>query len=356
MEKNRESRDNNRNSSNKKDRLEKKDNKDKQEVISVRTDLALEAREMAGDIKTEMEGIKVIVRKIDDLKMHITKVQVLNKKGEEQINKPIGNYITIECEGIKKNSTDEKKDIVEAVSKELRNIYDFKDKNVLVIGLGNQNVTPDSLGPKVVGNLIVTRHLFQEFEGMTDELLQRVSAIVPGVMGQTGMETVEIVKGIVDTIKPDLVIAVDALASRRTNRVNSTIQIADTGVQPGSGVGNKRKALNEKTLGVPVIAIGVPTVVDAATIVNDTMEEILIQIKNMYHSSDDHIIDEIIKMDDQEKYQLIKEVLTPYVGDMFVTPKEIDEVIERVSDIVSMALNKTLHPNMAYEEIQSWLS
>ncbi len=340
---------------NNKERLVKSNHQDQKEIISVRTDLALEAREMAGDIKTEIEGIKVIVRKIDDLKMHITKVQVLNEKGVKEINKPIGNYITIECEGIKRNSTDEKKDIVEAVSRELSQICDWKDKTVLVIGLGNQNVTPDSLGPKVVSNLIVTRHLFQEFEGMTDDVLQRVSAIVPGVMGQTGMETVEIVKGIVDTIKPDLVIAVDALASRRTNRINSTIQIADTGVQPGSGVGNKRKALNQKTLGIPVIAIGVPTVVDAATIVSDTMEEILLQIKNMYHG-DDGVIDEIIKMDDGEKYQLIKEVLTPYVGDMFVTPKEIDEVIERISDIVSMAINKTLHPNMSYEEMQSWLS
>lgn len=327
----------------------------KPEKISIRTDLAIEAREMAGDIKTELEGVKVIVHKIDDLKMHITKVQVLNEAGEKQINKPIGSYVTIECEGIRKNSPDDKKDIVEAVAKELSKICDWKNKTVLVIGLGNQNVTPDSLGPRVVSNLIVTRHLFQEFEGMNDEVLQRVSAIVPGVMGQTGMETVEIVKGIVDTIKPDLVIAIDALASRRANRINSTIQIADTGIHPGSGVGNKRKALNEKTLGVPVVAIGVPTVVDAATIVNDTMEEIFIQIKKMW-KGEDTLVDHMIKMDDSEKYQLIKEVLNPYIGDMFVTPKEIDEVIERVSDIVSMALNRTLHPNMSYEEVQSWLS
>ncbi|MBC7959921.1 MAG: GPR endopeptidase, partial [Vallitaleaceae bacterium] len=193
----------------------------KEEKISIRTDLAIEAREMAGDIKTEMEGIKVIVQKLDDLKMHITKVQVLNEKGVNQIGKPIGNYVTIECEGIKKNSFDEKKDIVEAVSRELMKICNWRDKTVLVVGLGNQNVTPDSLGPKVVSRLIITRHLFQEFEGMTDEVLQKVSAIVPGVMGQTGMETVEIIKGIVDTIKPDFVIAIDALASRRTNRVNS---------------------------------------------------------------------------------------------------------------------------------------
>lgn len=326
-----------------------------EQKMSIRTDLALEAREIAGDIKTELKGIKVITEKLDDLNMHITKVQVLDEYGEKQINKPIGNYITIECEGIKRQSTDEKKDIVEAVANELKKICDWRNKTILVIGLGNQRVTPDSLGPKVVANLIVTRHLFQEFEGMQDDVIQPVSAIAPGVMGQTGMETVEIVKGVVDTIKPDIVIAVDALASRRTNRVNTTIQIADTGVHPGSGVGNRRKGLTEKTLGVPVIAIGVPTVVDAATIVNDTMEELINQIKRNTNGTGE-IMDAMIQMTDVEKYKLIKEVLYPYVGDLFVTPKEIDEVIERISDIVSMALNRTLHPDMEYEEIRSWLS
>lgn len=326
-----------------------------EEKMNIRTDLALEAREMAGDIKTELQGIKVITEEIDYLKMHITKVQVLDEFGEKQINKPIGNYVTIECEGLKVNSTDKKKDIVEAVAKELQKICDLRNKKVLVIGLGNRRVTPDSLGPNVISNLIVTRHLFQEFEGMDDDLLQVVSAISPGVMGQTGMETVEIVKGVVDTIKPDIVIAVDALASRKTNRVNTTIQIADTGVHPGSGVGNRRKALTEKTLGVPVIAIGVPTVVDAATIVNDTVEELLKQLK-VNDSYNQKIMDTIIKMDDNDKYEMIKEILFPYVGNLFVTPKEIDEVIERISDIVAMSLNRTLHPDMEYEEIVSWLS
>ncbi|PKM96215.1 MAG: GPR endopeptidase [Firmicutes bacterium HGW-Firmicutes-1] len=325
-----------------------------EEKMSIRTDLALEAREIAGDIKTELKGIKVITEKLDELNMHITKVQVLDEDGEKQIHKPIGNYITIECEGIKRNSTDEKKDIVEAVANELKKIVDLRNKTILVIGLGNQRVTPDSLGPKVVANLIVTRHLFQEFEGMNDDVIQSVSAIAPGVMGQTGMETVEIVKGVVDTIKPDIVIAVDALASRRTNRVNTTIQIADTGVHPGSGVGNRRKGLTQKTLGVPVIAIGVPTVVDAATIVNDTMEELINQVKSSNGSG--QIIDAMFQMTDVEKYKLIKEILYPYVGNLFVTPKEIDEVIERISDIVAMALNRTLHPDMEYEEIRSWLS
>lgn len=323
--------------------------------ISVRTDLALEAREMVGDIETEMKGIKVSVDQYSDIDMKITKVEVLNEKGEQQIHKPIGNYITIECDEIKRSAMDNKKDIVEAVAKELMKIVDCKGKTILVIGLGNHSVTPDSLGPKVVNNLIVTRHLFEQFNGMEEDVLERVSSLAPGVMGQTGIETVEIVKGVVDTIKPDLVIAIDALASRRTSRVNSTIQIADTGVHPGSGVGNRRKGLNEKTLGVPVIAVGVPTVVDAATIVNDTMEELFIQIRKNY-DGDDHILDVIGSMNEHEKYELIKEVLFPYVGTMFVTPKEIDEVIERLSDIISTALNMAMHPKMGYEEIISWLS
>lgn len=326
-----------------------------EEKMSIRTDLALEAREMAGDIKTEMKGIKVETEEIPYLKMFITKVQVLDELGEKQINKPIGNYVTIECEGIKINTTDKKKDLVEAIANQLQKLCNLKNKKVLVIGLGNRRVTPDSLGPNVVSNLIVTRHLFQEFEGMNDDLLQVVSAISPGVMGQTGMETVEIVKGVVDTIKPDIVIAVDALASRKTNRVNTTIQIADTGVHPGSGVGNRRKGLTEKTLGVPVIAIGVPTVVDAATIVNDTMEELLKQLKSN-DKTDEKMVNTIVQMNDGEKYEMIKEILYPYVGNLFVTPKEIDEVIERISDIVAMSLNRTLHPDMEYEEIVSWLS
>lgn len=329
------------------------DNNTDIQSMNIRTDLALEAREMAGDIKTELQGVKVTFEQHEELDMHITKVQVLDERGVEQIHKPVGNYITIECESFKQSALDNKEEIVDAIVKQLNEIMDWKNKTVLVVGLGNQNVTPDALGPKVVERLIVTRHLFNQFEGMTDEILQPVSALAPGVMGQTGMETVEIVKGVVDTIKPDVVIAIDALASRKTNRVNSTIQIADTGVHPGSGVGNRRKGLTQETLGVPVIAIGVPTVVDAATIVYDTMDELVQQIKENVNENDP-FISSVLKMEDGEKYQLIQEILYPYVGTLFVTPKEIDEVILRLSDIIALVLNKTLHPNMSYEEISSW--
>lgn len=323
---------------------------------NIRTDLAIEAREMIKEVDSELKGIEVTIEEIEDIDMRITKVGVLNDEGAKKIRKPIGNYITIECDGIKTSATDNKKDIVTAVSDELKKLIDSRDKTILVVGLGNQEVTPDSLGPKVITRLLVTRHLFQQFEDVpNDDYLQRVSAIAPGVMGQTGMETLEIIKGIVDTIKPDIVVAVDALASRRTSRVNSTIQIADTGVHPGSGVGNRRKGLNKETLGVPVIAVGIPTVVDAATIVNDTMEELIIQIKKVAQKSDG-FINVVESMQEHEKYQLIKEVLYPYVGNMFVTPKEIDEVIKRVSDIVALSINMAIHPKMEYEELKSWLS
>jgi spore protease len=321
--------------------------------MDVRTDLAIEARELAGDVKTELKGIKVTTKEIEEIEMVITKVEVLDGQGERTINKPIGSYITIECDELRYHAIDNKKDIVLAVANELKNIIDFKNKAVLVVGLGNQNITPDSLGPKVVGNLIVTRHLFEELDGIEDEMIQPLSSLAPGVMGQTGMETVEIIKGVVDTIKPDIVIAIDALASRKTSRVNSTIQIADTGVNPGSGVGNFRKKLNKETLGIDVIAIGVPTVVDAATIVNDTIEELFAKIKN-HTDHEAKILDTITEMSDEEKYQLIKEVLNP--GNMFVTPKEIDEVIDRISDIIGAAINMTVHYKLGYDEIKSWLS
>lgn len=322
--------------------------------FSPRTDLALEAREMVGDVRTELSGIKVESEQNKDLHLNITKVQVLNEEGEKQIHKPIGNYITIESDAFKNSALENKKEIVERIATELKQIMDFSNKLILVIGLGNHNVTPDALGPMTVSKLIVTRHLFQEFDNMGD-VLQKVSALVPGVMGQTGMETVEIIKGVVEIIKPDVVVAIDALASRKTKRVNATIQISDTGVHPGSGVGNRRKGLTMETLGVPVIAIGVPTVVDAATIVSDTLDELIKQFKKIKPSSDS-IMDSIVGLEDHEKYQLIKEVLNPYLGDLFVTPKEIDEVIIRLSDIVSLSLNLALHPKMTYEEVLSFVS
>ncbi|QUI23880.1 GPR endopeptidase [Vallitalea pronyensis] len=339
-----------------------RDQKDQLEQVeeryNVRTDLAIEAREMVGEEDVEIQGVEVVVDNLEDIDLSITKVNVMDEHGAKALNKPIGNYITMECELMKQNDPEAHEEIVRELAKQLTDLVKLnKDMTVLVVGLGNRDVTPDALGPRAVSNVLVTRHLFKEFGEPEDgeDSFNKVTAIIPGVMGQTGMETFEIIEGLVKEIKPSVIIAIDALASRRTSRVNTTIQIADTGVHPGSGVGNRRKGLNKESLGVPVIAIGVPTVVDAATIVNDTMEELLVEMKKQIPENAE-ICDMINSFSEQEKYGLIKEVLYPYVGNMFVTPKEIDAVIKRLSNIIASALNIMLQPKLEFDEITKFLS
>ena len=210
---------------------------------------------------------------------------------------------------------------------------------MLVAGLGNREVTPDAVGPYVADHLSITRHIVKEYGkyAMGEEKVHLTSAIVPGVMAQTGMETVEIIKGIVAETKPDFVIAVDALAARNSKRLNRTIQIADTGINPGSGVGNHRNAITKETVGVPVIAIGVPTVVDAATIVNDTMENL---VKAMETSELLKGVGVVLQgYHAAEKYELIKELISPHLNGMFMTPKDIDETVRVISHTISDGLN-----------------
>ena len=206
-------------------------------------------------------------------------------------------------------------------------------------GLGNRKVTPDALGPYVVDNLKITRHVIKEYGkyAMGEENINAVSAVAPGVMGQTGMETLEILQGIVRETKPDVLVVIDALAARNSKRLNRTIQISDTGIYPGSGVGNHRNAITEETMGIPVIAIGVPTVVDAATIVNDTMENLIAALE-----SSDTLRGVGVVMQGYnaaEKYELVKELISPHLNGLFVTPKDIDDTLKRISYTVSEALN-----------------
>ena len=217
--------------------------------------------------------------------------------------------------------------------------------SVLVVGLGNRDITPDALGPYVVDHLNVTRHIVKEYGkyAMGMDRADLVSAVVPGVMGQTGMETAEIVRGIVRETCPDLVIAVDALAARNSRRLNRTVQIADTGIHPGSGVGNHRHGMTEDSLGVPVIGIGVPTVVDAATIVNDTMENF---IRALESSAALKGVGEVLRSySPGEKYQFVKELIAPHLNGMFVTPKDVDEMIHHISHTISEALNMLFSEN-----------
>ena len=221
------------------------------------------------------------------------------------------------------------REISEKLAEHLKTLMGEGEKSVLIVGLGNREVTPDALGPYVVQNVRITRHLIREYgaASLGEEQMNPISGIVPGVMAQTGMETVEIVKGVVKQTHPDLIIAVDALAARSTKRLSRTIQITDTGINPGSGVGNHRNGLNRQVIGIPVIAIGVPTVVDAASIVNDTME-------NMVRALDEE--------DGTEKYHLIKERIPSHLNTMFVTPKDIDETVKRLSYTISEGLNIAL--------------
>ncbi|MDD4296157.1 MAG: GPR endopeptidase [Ruminiclostridium sp.] len=328
----------------------------------VRTDLALEVHEKNREVQKRTgqestgpygEGVEVTEDGNDNI--HVTRVKITSPQGEKSIGKPLGNYITLDIPRLKENDRDLYEDTCRAVAFELKRIIKLGDKDtVLVVGLGNWNITPDALGPKVSSYLMVTRHLHEYLPEQVDDGVRPVCSIAPGVLGLTGIETSEIVKGVVEKVKPALVIAIDALASRRMNRINTTIQIADTGISPGSGVGNKRAELSEKTMGVPVIAIGVPTVVDAATMANDTIELVIDSLMAQPGASNDFY--QMLKnLDEKDKYSLIKEVLEPYGGNLVVTPKEMDEVIERVSKVVANGINLALHKNIGFDDIDRYL-
>ncbi len=324
--------------------------------FEVRTDLAIELVD---------EGIKS--KKIGDIK--VTDITLDAKKGE-QIGKKAGKYITIEFPDI--TDYDNSEQIKTIFSKELNNLLKTikvnDESTCLVIGLGNEKTTPDAVGPLVISKTIVTNHLY--VYGQLEEGFRRVWAISPGVMGETGMETSDLIKGIVETIKPDFVITVDALASSSIERVNKTIQMTDAGINPGSGVGNKRKEISLDTIGVPVLAIGVPTVVDAASIVSDTINYMYkhfaytkenydnpaekLKMGVNYLNKNVEILDSDKKnlfglvgtLSNEEVKLLIYEILTPIGYNLMVTPKEEDFVVEKISEVISGGINKALHKNV----------
>lgn len=314
-------------------------------MFQIRTDLAVEARELySKEQKREVPGVEVT--KEENEKFSIIRVKIIEDTGERIMGKPKGTYITIEVPNLKKPDADLKEEISNQIAMELKSLLSGKKHTKsLVVGLGNWNITPDALGPKVVDKVIVTRHFFVTYNKEKDETFANVSALSPGVMGLTGIETSEIIKGVVEKTNPDVVLCIDALASRNMNRISTTIQISDTGISPGSGVGNKRIGLNEKYLNVPVISIGVPTVVDAATMVNDTMDLIIGSMRSEAKVGTEFykILEDISR---EEKYSLIKEVLEPFMPNTIVTPKEIDELIDNLSIIIANGINMALHPGI----------
>lgn len=300
----------------------------------IRTDLALENREIyrsAQKIEDEIPGIET---EIDDSDSDIlvTKVKILSDEGANALGKPIGNYITIESQMMNDEVENIDNKIIQKVSEIIKDISHLvKNDTVLVVGLGNGDVTPDALGPKVIENLQITRHLIEYAPEYVKEGTRAVSAIIPGVLGTTGIETSEIVKGIVDRINPNLVIVIDALASKNMDRISKTIQISDTGIIPGSGVGNSRFAITKDVLGVPTIVIGVPTVVGVPTIVDEA-------IKYVIDKNEDETKKEELK---QTNY--MKEILENKKFDFMVTPKDIDDIISNLSSLVADSINMALN-------------
>lgn len=323
-------------------------------MINVRTDLAIEAAKIyEKENKKEADGI--IVREIDKENNKVTIVKVLNENGSEKIGKPIGSYITMEIpeftayDGKMMNSSSE---VLGKVLKDFLKIN--KNDNILVVGLGNIKVTPDALGPRVIEKIMVTRHLSEVMPDAIDDTVISTCALSPGVLGVTGIETFEIIKSIVDNIKPSMVICIDALASQKTERVNRTIQISDSGINPGAGVNNFRKSICKESLGVKVVAIGVPTVVHAYTIANDAIDLVLDSLIEKAEKGKE-FYNMLKSIDKDEKKILIKEVLDPLLGEMIVTPKEVDLMIDSLSKIIANALNIALQPNLTVQEINMFL-
>ena len=276
--------------------------------MKVRTDLALEERESFDGSGVEIHGVEVEESCDEERDVRLTRVKIVSERGAREMGKSRGTYLTLEAPGLASPDEDYHREVSEMIADLLRELTGTVE-SVLVAGLGNRDVTPDALGPQAVSNLMITRHLIREYgrEMMGMDGCCVVSGIVPGVMAQTGMETSEILQGIIEETRPDLLIVIDALAARSTRRLGRTVQITDTGIQPGSGVGNHRGSLTKESLGIPVIAIGVPTVVEAAAIVYDAQGNC--------------------------------EKMPPHLNGMFVTPKNIDEMIKQLSFTLSEALN-----------------
>lgn len=347
--------------------------------FQVRTDLAVEARDMYVEKDKKSNEINgVAFKEVDHNGIKVAYVEIDNE-GEERIGKKSGNYITIYADGVKKQDTNRQKEAAKILAAELRRLLEKNnippDAEGLIVGLGNWNVTPDALGPMATEKILITSHLFKlEYETVASGY-RPVSAITPGVMGITGIETSDIVRGIVEKAQPDFVIAIDALASRSIERVNETIQLSDSGIHPGSGVGNKRKELSKETLGIPVIALGVPTVVDAVTITSDTIDFLLKHFGKEWREKDmpgkaltpagftlgtknlteedlpdakqrETVLGIVGGLTEEEKRQLISEVLTPIGHNLMVTPKEVDGFMLDMAHLIANGINHALHENI----------
>lgn len=315
------------------------------EKYKIRTDLAMEQKERFESDHVEVSGVVLEEEYDEEKEIKITTVRIETENGAKAMGKPVGTYLTLEAPNMAAADEGYHREISETLAgfleKYMKDTEENQEKgySVLVVGLGNREVTPDALGPYVVDQLNVTRHIVQEYGRYAVEKGRSriVSAVVPGVMAQTGMESAEIIRGIVNETTPDLIMVIDALAARSTKRLNRTIQISDAGIHPGAGVGNHRSEITKDTMGIPVIAIGVPTVVDAATIVNDTMENFITALETSETLKGVGVV--LQGYNSAEKYELVKELIAPHLNGMFVTPKDIDDTVRRISYTISEAIN-----------------
>ena len=315
------------------------------EKYKIRTDLAMEQKERFESDHVEVSGVVLEEEYDEEKEIKITTVRIETENGAKAMGKPVGTYLTLEAPNMAAADEVYHREISETLAgfleKYMKDTEENQEKgySVLVVGLGNREVTPDALGPYVVDQLNVTRHIVQEYGryAVGKGGSRIVSAIVPGVMAQTGMESAEIIRGIVNETTPDLIMVIDALAARSTKRLNRTIQISDAGIYPGAGVGNHRSEITKDTMGIPVIAIGVPTVVDAATIVNDTMENFITALETSETLKGVGVV--LQGYNSAEKYELVKELIAPHLNGMFVTPKDIDDTVRRISYTISEAMN-----------------
>ncbi|PTX64838.1 GPR endopeptidase [Melghirimyces profundicolus] len=349
----------------------------------VRTDLAREAHDMAVQERGEDGVPGVEMDEYEENGITTSWIRIHDDQGAKELGKNPGLYLTLEVPDLRSQDSKLQQRVSAHFSDEFQKFLEKVgvdlNAKVLIVGLGNRNVTADALGPFVVQHTMVTRHLFELMPEQVESGYRPVSALAPGVMGLTGMETSEIIFGVVEKTRPDLVIAIDALASRALSRVNTTIQVADTGINPGSGVGNKRKALNRETLGIPVIAIGIPTVVDAATIAYDTVEFVLshlnreltqtkptnpldplnradvkeLQSQEVSPRTGKHVLGMVGTLGAEEKRQLIHEVLEPLGQNLIVTPKEVDAFIGDMGKLMADGLNCALHEAVTPENVSA---
>jgi len=347
-----------------------------EDLLRRRSDLAIEViSQFIGETSGKHSGVVKEERKEEGLK--ITCIDIL-KGYEKKTGKEAGRYISIDTSKLGLDSADKLEQTRKVFSEELQKLLSYKkikgDATCLVIGLGNEHITPDALGPMALDNIIVTRHLYELAGEEFDGDYRKVSALAPGVMGLTGIETFDIIESVVKKTKPDFLVVIDALAARAVSRVNKMIQMTDTGISPGSGVGNKRRRIDEKSLGVPVIAIGIPTVVDAVSVTHDTIDLLLRHLGKSLNNNEDarhkyslfddekgedselelhedvrkEFLGKVGILSEEEKRQLLAEVLTPAGYNLIVTPKTIDSEIEDLSRLVSNALNVALHPRIEF--------